>query len=194
MGMKFNLGSIVKYNGEDPAVGVLVEKGVEGVVVAEHDLEYEKRVYVTFPSIQMRANGSPITLTIAEGALDLKAAAPAEPPAPPKDETILVAFSVAGAASREEAHRFLEVLIPKSGSTHDSGPGTRMYIESWWVAEDDRQDGSDNDSAVFVSPGNQAIASALLHAQGMTPDCNIVSPDRDVVVPTDDDLPIPPII
>lgn len=29
------------------------------------------------------------------------------------------------------------------------------YVESWWFAEDDRYDGSDNDSAVFVPKGDQ---------------------------------------
>ena len=36
--------------------------------------------------------------------------------------------------------------LPKPGSND---------IDSWWIAEDERDDGSDNDSAVFVPKGDQ---------------------------------------
>lgn len=52
-------------------------------------------------------------------------------------------------------------------------PATGGHITCWWVAEDDRRDGSDNDSAVFVTPGNQNVASDLLHDYGLTPEWNI---------------------
>jgi hypothetical protein len=56
----------------------------------------------------------------------------------------------------------------------------KEFLECWWVAEDDRRDGSDNDSAVFVNPGAQHAASFLLHEEGLTPSCNVVkrSPTR----------------
>jgi hypothetical protein len=36
-------------------------------------------------------------------------------------------------------------------------------LTSWWIAEDDRIDRSDCDSAVFVNPGGQAQASRILY-------------------------------
>jgi hypothetical protein len=42
------------------------------------------------------------------------------------------------------------------------------------VAEDDRRDGSDCDSAVFVEPGNQRAAVEVLHRLRMTPSCNLM--------------------
>lgn len=50
-------------------------------------------------------------------------------------------------------------------------------ITSWWHADDARWDGSDNDSAVFVTPGNQAHAADILVMHGLTGAWNI--PDRD---------------
>lgn len=68
----------------------------------------------------------------------------------PTEHVILVAFDVL-AYSREQAHqRLLEAL-----GRPDNNP-----IESWWVAEDDRTDGSDNDSAVFVPFGEQEAHNA----------------------------------
>lgn len=40
-------------------------------------------------------------------------------------------------------------------------------IDSWWFAEDERYDRSDCDSAVFVKPGKQAEAVALLREHGL---------------------------
>ena len=42
-------------------------------------------------------------------------------------------------------------------------------MECWWIAEDDRRDGSDNDSAVFVHPGKQMEAYRLLRLHQLTP-------------------------
>jgi hypothetical protein len=39
---------------------------------------------------------------------------------------------------------------------------------SWWPAEDERADNSDNDSAVFVHKGNQKKAHALLERAKLT--------------------------
>lgn len=41
-------------------------------------------------------------------------------------------------------------------------------INAWWIAEDNRIDGSDNDSAVFVNPGEKTAAARLLFRHGMT--------------------------
>lgn len=57
---------------------------------------------------------------------------------------ILVAFAIY-APSRVDAHRRLMRMLPRPAE--DGYLGT---LDSWWVAENDRIDGSDNDSAVFV--------------------------------------------
>lgn len=79
------------------------------------------------------------------------------------EHVILVAFQVK-AVDRAEAQNLLMEQLPRP-SMND--------IECWWVAEDDRIDGSDCDSAVFVKPGAQAIAVDLLHGMDLTDDCNL---------------------
>lgn len=84
------------------------------------------------------------------------------------NHVFLVAFNVESDADRSEVERMLRAELPRPG----------VVVESWWVAEDDRHDGSDNDSAVFVHPGAQEAASRLLHENGLTADCNLVYGDR----------------
>lgn len=43
----------------------------------------------------------------------------------------------------------------------------REVFDSWWIAMDERYDGSDCDSAVFVIPGAQAEAFRVLRAAGL---------------------------
>lgn len=83
----------------------------------------------------------------------------------------LVAFEVHGdtiaeadAALQSKLHGILKMNDPASA------------IECWWVAEDDRTDGSDNDSAVFVPPGTQAAITRHLTNLNYTPECNLVNP------------------
>jgi len=59
------------------------------------------------------------------------------------EHTILVAFTVY-APTREDAQHRLMRLLPQPSR---DGIGT---LDCWWIAEDDRIDGSDNDSAMFV--------------------------------------------
>ena len=47
-------------------------------------------------------------------------------------------------ATAEDAQRALMARLPRP---------VGGLIESWWVAEDERHDGSDNESAVFVPAG-----------------------------------------
>lgn len=61
------------------------------------------------------------------------------------EHTILVAFTVY-APDWTAAQATLMRQLPKPGSND---------IDSWWIAEDERYDGSDNDSAVFVPMGKQ---------------------------------------
>ena len=80
-----------------------------------------------------------------------------------EEQTILVAFNVL-ALTREGAEKYLLRRLPI--------PGGAL---SWWIAEDDRHDGSDNDSAVFVPLGRQHEASTILSAR-YGQDYNIVPP------------------
>lgn len=65
---------------------------------------------------------------------------------------------------REEAEQdVLEMLA--SGLMKDMA---KRGDVSWWIAEDDRHDGSDNDSAVFVDVDAQQRAFDLLVRHGLT--------------------------
>lgn len=101
------------------------------------------------------------------------------------EHVILAAFSVE-AATREEAHAALQRRLPRplarereeTITGEPSNLNITSPVTSWWIAEDDRRDGSDNDSAVFVHPGMQQNAAAVLHTLGMTGRCNLL-PTRD---------------
>lgn len=89
-------------------------------------------------------------------------------------EHVIQVAVVCAAPDRRTAHEHVQRSLPRPvGYTDDT---TEPAIDSWWIAEDDRTDGSDCDSAVFVSPGNQALASTLLQAVGLTPHHNVVVP------------------
>jgi hypothetical protein len=84
------------------------------------------------------------------------------------DHIITVAFHVTGDdLSRLEAQEALLNVLPRP-SVIPSAAGTVAMLDSWWEAEDDRIDGSDNDSAVFVTAGAQRKAFALLKEAGLT--------------------------
>lgn len=59
---------------------------------------------------------------------------------------------------------WLHQKLPKGVTMYDPPDGPKESIEtSWWIAEDDRSDRSDCDSAVFVPNGmTQAEAKAVL--------------------------------
>ena len=63
------------------------------------------------------------------------------------EHTILVAVTVY-APDWQAAQAKVMQHLPKPGADG---------IDSWWIAEDERADGSDNDSAVFVPMGKQAF-------------------------------------
>ena len=86
--------------------------------------------------------------------------------------TVLVAVSVF-ADTPAEAERKVMGLLPYPVADENS-------LDCWWIADDNRTDGSDCDSAVFVTPGMQAAASRLLFEEGMTDSWNIVpeTPNR----------------
>jgi hypothetical protein len=82
-----------------------------------------------------------------------------------RTETILVAFQVTGQMTRTEAMQ----LIMRSMPMINTGiPEAESQIECWWLAEDDRIDGSDNSSAVFCTPGFQPDARIVLDLHGMS--------------------------
>jgi hypothetical protein len=72
------------------------------------------------------------------------------------EHVFLVAVTVE-AEDRETAERHLHTVLPTPGEE----------VESWWIAEDDRRDRSDNDSAVFVPLGTQRLAAEHLLTQGL---------------------------
>lgn len=54
----------------------------------------------------------------------------------------------------------LQHLVPETWDTDNE-------VVSWWIAQDERLDGSDNDSAVFVKKGNEREAQDLLKRYGL---------------------------
>jgi len=81
-------------------------------------------------------------------------------------EVFLVGIEVATTLSREDTERFLHSALP-APETRTPYPQPYVAVESWWIAEDERYDRSDNDSAVFIKPGKQREAVALLRKHGL---------------------------
>jgi hypothetical protein len=86
------------------------------------------------------------------------------------EHTITIAVTVE-ADSAIKAHD--QVAAALRGSDTIDPARNLNGITSWWVAEDQRIDGSDNDSAVFVHPGAQRQAVQVLAALGLTDGCNL---------------------
>lgn len=91
-----------------------------------------------------------------------------------KERVILVAFHLEAGDDRP-SYEFEEALTSffakakgRTPMTLSSPTSASPVITEWWVAEDSRQDGSDNDSAVFVNYGSQADAFRLLHEEGLS--------------------------
>lgn len=93
------------------------------------------------------------------------------------DHIILVAFHVTGDLTRAQAQEALLRALPRP-SVIPSAAGTVATLDSWWETEDDRIDGSDNDSAVFVHPGAQREAVEVLIEAGLTAGWNRPEPGR----------------
>lgn len=73
------------------------------------------------------------------------------------EHIVLVAFCV-HADDFADAQRRLMRTLPRPGSGG---------LDSWWIAEDKRIDGSDNDSAVFVPMGRAGLAERTLSRLGV---------------------------
>ena len=83
----------------------------------------------------------------------------------PFHDVLMVAFDISGPSARE-AHRWLMDNMPSAGT---GGDNDEIYLDSWWVANDERFDGdSDTSSAVFVKKGNQEQARVLLALHGLS--------------------------
>ena len=99
-----------------------------------------------------------------------------------QETVVLAAFSVYGTDTRDAQHNLQGRLRPLLMSQDDRSP-----IECWWIAEDNRDDGSDNDSAVFVKPGAQTLASKLLMLAGLTWNHNVFDADNRFEAPSWDE-------
>ena len=69
---------------------------------------------------------------------------------------VLVAFEVEARSMAVAQRILMNYWLPEPSSTGGD-------IESWWIAEDERYDGSDCDSAVFVPVGMQAATTRLIN-------------------------------
>lgn len=82
----------------------------------------------------------------------------------PFHDVLMVAFDISG-PNATVTQQWLMDKMPK--------PNVGGYIksevelDSWWIANDERYDRSDCDSAVFVSKGKQAEARELLRENGL---------------------------
>lgn len=84
-------------------------------------------------------------------------------------DVLLVAFDLTG-PNAEVVHEWLHNQMPAVGDhlARGENDGTvTVNLDSWWVANDERFDRSDNDSAVFVHKGSQDIARRMLREEGL---------------------------
>jgi hypothetical protein len=98
----------------------------------------------------------------------------------PQEEVILIAIQATG-EDREDIMRNVMAVLPHSGDPRPGmglGTDSDFGIECWWIAEDDRSDGSDCDSAIFVHKGLQRFASKILAAFDFTGKGNITPMGR----------------
>lgn len=97
------------------------------------------------------------------------------------DHVILVAFDVLAETRHKAQVLLMERMTGVRGPFHLTA--NHPLVDSWWIAEDDRADGSDSDSAVFVEPGRKGHAAAVLHALEITARHNLVPEgEREAIV------------
>jgi hypothetical protein len=82
-----------------------------------------------------------------------------------RSRTILVALDVVPTTESMIAQRLIEVALNGSPLLNPTSP--HAIVESWHIAEDDRIDANDSQSAVFCRTGCQAEARDLLEAHGL---------------------------
>lgn len=76
------------------------------------------------------------------------------------EHVVLIAFTVTAKDPVAAQNALVGLLRDAAG--RQFGPEPAARVESWWIAEDLRVDGSDCDSAVFCPPGRQEEASRVL--------------------------------
>lgn len=83
-------------------------------------------------------------------------------------EHVFLTAVVVAAKDRETAEKYLHKMLPDAEPWTEEGVAQGVGgIDSWWVAEDDRRDRSDCDSAVFCIPGKQKEAVKALQKEGL---------------------------
>ena len=83
------------------------------------------------------------------------------------EHVFLVAVVVRTADDRATAEKDLHTRLNIPAFRGDVGNDDVTHVDSWWIAEDDRRDGSDCDSAVFVEHGvSQRNARHILERHG----------------------------
>lgn len=70
------------------------------------------------------------------------------------NHTILVAF-VVEADTMKQAQELLMMELPRPQGDPRRHLHANEWLQCWWIAEDERYDGSDNDSAVFQGQYHQ---------------------------------------
>jgi hypothetical protein len=73
-------------------------------------------------------------------------------------DVLMVAFDLKG-PNAQNVHQWLMDQMPETGDHGDFG---EINLDAWWVANDERFDGSDTDSAVFVPKGQQNECRQIL--------------------------------
>lgn len=82
-------------------------------------------------------------------------------PRPEQVYVRLIAVEVNARSEKEASERLVGFLACSGIITHEGSP-----FDSWWEADDVRTDRSDSDSAVFVRPGYQRVASMMIEDAG----------------------------
>lgn len=83
-------------------------------------------------------------------------------------DVLLVAFDISG-PNTKATHEWLMNQLPDlgDGETQEDMEANGINIDSWWVANDERFDYSDTDSAIFVRKGEQRVGRKTLRANGL---------------------------
>lgn len=79
-------------------------------------------------------------------------------------DVLMVAFDIAGTDAKDVQTWLMDNMPP---ADKHYGDNDEIYLDSWWIANDERFDGSDTDSAVFVKKGKQQAARELLRDHGL---------------------------
>lgn len=79
-------------------------------------------------------------------------------------DVLMVAFDLKG-KSAYQVHTWLADQLPTL--SEESYDGEHVHLDDWWIANDERFNHDDRDSAVFVPKGNQEAARNKLRQYGL---------------------------